>query len=125
MAPVGKGAEGDLVVWAQEHLISAGDEVAVDGDFGKKTLAAVRAFQADHGLSVDGIIGPETWLALLGYPPARIVFGTREQARRATAASTRGSTSVRYAPVPESASRPAKRDEIAGAGGAGGSDQRR
>jgi hypothetical protein len=36
-----------------------------DGIFGTMTLAAVKAFQADHGLVPDGIVGPKTWTELL------------------------------------------------------------
>ena len=36
-----------------------------DGIFGSKTLAAVRAFQSDHDLKADGIVGEKTWKALL------------------------------------------------------------
>lgn len=32
----------------------------IDGDFGSGTVAAVRAFQADNGLTVDGVAGPVT-----------------------------------------------------------------
>lgn len=38
----------------------------VDGIFGAKTLAAVKAFQTAKGLTVDGIVGAKTWAALLG-----------------------------------------------------------
>jgi hypothetical protein len=118
MAPIRKGWQGDLVVWAQEHLISAGYKIGVDGGFGANTRTAVLAFQTAHGLTPDGIIGPETWQALLRYPPVKIVWGYKSHSRRATVA-TAGSTAAHITPVPKSASRPAKRDEIAGAGGAG------
>lgn len=37
----------------------------VDGIFGTKTLAAVRQYQEAKGLAVDGIVGKNTWAALL------------------------------------------------------------
>lgn len=40
--------------------------ITADGDFGPKTLAAVKNFQASKGLVVDGIVGPKTWAALSG-----------------------------------------------------------
>ena len=36
----------------------------VDGDFGRATEAAVKSFQSDHRLTVDGICGPATWAEL-------------------------------------------------------------
>jgi peptidoglycan hydrolase-like protein with peptidoglycan-binding domain len=40
-------------------------ELVVDGDFGPKTEQAVRGFQANENLAVDGIVGRQTWTALL------------------------------------------------------------
>ena len=39
--------------------------VVVDGVFGPITDAAVRSFQQAHGLVVDGIVGNQTWPALV------------------------------------------------------------
>ncbi|MGG3846690.1 peptidoglycan-binding domain-containing protein [Aeribacillus composti] len=38
--------------------------VKVDGVFGPKTEAAVKAYQRRHGLKADGIVGPKTWNAM-------------------------------------------------------------
>lgn len=38
----------------------------VDGIFGTKTLAAVRRYQEANGLTVDGVVGKNTWKKLLG-----------------------------------------------------------
>ena len=62
-----KGSRGASVRECQTLLEQAGYSVGtygIDGDFGKDTLAAVKAFQQDHGLKVDGIVGPQTWAAL-------------------------------------------------------------
>jgi peptidoglycan hydrolase-like protein with peptidoglycan-binding domain len=51
-----RGAVGDLV-----KIIQAAVRVAVDGQFGPITEAAVRQFQRDHKLVPDGIVGPKSW----------------------------------------------------------------
>ncbi len=105
-----KGSRGDMVVWAQQHLVGAGAEVPVTGIFGKQTRAAVRAFQDEKGMPVDGQIGTETWRALLAYVPYRV----RWAARAGTSARASSSASGRAAPAsrPLSASLPAKVYEI-------------
>ncbi len=59
-----KGDRGESVKQLQSKLRDRGYTVAVDGIFGNKTLEAVKAYQADHGLTVDGVVGPKTWTAL-------------------------------------------------------------
>lgn len=61
-----KGDKGEDVVYLQERLNVAHphDQVKVDGIFGMATLAAVRAYQYDHGLNADGIVGALTWAAI-------------------------------------------------------------
>ena len=62
-----KGSRGEYVTLAQTKLIqkgySCGDKGA-DGIFGAATEKAVKRFQQDNGLAVDGVIGPKTWEAL-------------------------------------------------------------
>ena len=42
-----------------------GDILEIDNDFGSRTDYAVRAFQRANGLQADGIVGVNTWSALL------------------------------------------------------------
>ena len=42
------------------------DPGAIDGVWGRKTIAAVKQFQSEQRLTVDGIVGPKTKAALLG-----------------------------------------------------------
>ena len=79
-------SSGDLVVWAQEHLYSAGQHLAIDGDFRARTYTAVGRFQAAHGLTVTGQVDALTWQALLHYPAAPVTWSTHRGKTSATAA---------------------------------------
>jgi peptidoglycan hydrolase-like protein with peptidoglycan-binding domain len=105
-----KGSKGDMVVWAQEHLVAAGADLPITGIFGRQTGAAVRAFQEEHGLPVNGAIATDTWSALMGLTPYRMPWaGRRARARGRAGAST---SMARPASRPLSASLPAKAYEI-------------
>ncbi len=124
LADLGSGAQGDMVVWAQEHLVSAGYPIAISGAFGYHTLLDVQAFQTAHGLTADGIIGPQTWAALLRYRTARVRWTVASSQATVTSAALvagahRAAPTALTEPVPRSAELPARRDEIPGAGGAG------
>jgi peptidoglycan hydrolase-like protein with peptidoglycan-binding domain len=61
-----EGDSGAAVQTLQTRLNvwGANPALAVDGDFGPATLAAVKAFQTQQNLTVDGVVGPQTWAAL-------------------------------------------------------------
>lgn len=61
---VKKGQTGNAVRWVQWELNEFGAKLTVDGDFGPKTLAAVKLFQKSKKLVVDGIVGIKTKAAL-------------------------------------------------------------
>jgi peptidoglycan hydrolase-like protein with peptidoglycan-binding domain len=48
----------------QVALNGAGLSVKVDGVYGSATRTAVRTFQSQKGLRVDGVAGPQTWAAM-------------------------------------------------------------
>ena len=56
------GSTGESVKWLQWHLyklgyLTSGD---IDGDFGPTTLSAVKKYQTDKKLDVDGVVGSGT-----------------------------------------------------------------
>lgn len=56
----------DEVRWIQYQLNAKGYRLSIDGIWGNHTEEMVRAFQADNGLAVDGIVGPATRARLEG-----------------------------------------------------------
>jgi peptidoglycan hydrolase-like protein with peptidoglycan-binding domain len=65
-----RGASGSVVTALQQGLkkysTPATDPGPVDGDFGPHTEAAVKAYQQDRAIHVDGIVGDQTWWAPAG-----------------------------------------------------------
>jgi hypothetical protein len=53
----------------QVFLSELGYEVGVDGNFGPATEKALRKFQEDHDLIVDGVAGEKTWTTLFALLP--------------------------------------------------------
>jgi hypothetical protein len=91
-----RGQRGDVVVWAQEHLISGGQTVSANGVYTSTVEQAVRAFQAASALPVTGQVDAPTWTALLQYHPAAPDWG--RAARASTSARTpNGPISARLA----------------------------
>lgn len=43
-----------------------GRELDLDGEFGENTRYAVKRFQFTNGLEIDGVVGPDTWSAIIG-----------------------------------------------------------
>lgn len=62
-----RGDKGEYVTLLQVELLNNGYDVGksgVDGIFGAATEAAVRSFQSDHDLPVNGIVDSAVWAAL-------------------------------------------------------------
>ncbi|HEY3624466.1 MAG TPA: glycoside hydrolase family protein [Roseiarcus sp.] len=65
-AAINPQAPRGSIAWIQMKLNAANatPRLEVDGDLGPATLAAIKAFQANHALAPDGIAGPQTLAAL-------------------------------------------------------------
>lgn len=66
---------GPQVVELQELLNAHGYALKIDGDFGYRTEAAVKDFQRQRHLRIDGVVNAATWAALRDtlQPGARIL----------------------------------------------------
>ena len=62
----GEWADSGYTLGIQTVLSCAGYPVDVDGIFGPLTETAVRQFQGDNGLDVDGVVDADTWETLEG-----------------------------------------------------------
>jgi peptidoglycan hydrolase-like protein with peptidoglycan-binding domain len=101
-----RGAKGDMVVWAQEHLLAAGRQLRVNGIFDSATVRAVKAFQKASAITRTGILDVVTWWTLLAHQPAAVKWVAPSKAR---AAKARASNVL---PPPASAKLPARAREI-------------
>ncbi|WP_076262346.1 phage tail tip lysozyme [Intrasporangium flavum] len=59
------GSSGSAVRTLQYMLRASGRSVTADGIFGSGTESAVRSYQSAHGLTVDGVVGNNTWYSIL------------------------------------------------------------
>ena len=66
-AELRRGSRGEAVRDLQQRLTALGHDLATDelGRLGELTESAVRAFQDRRGLRVDGVVGRQTWSALV------------------------------------------------------------
>lgn len=65
--PTGVGGGEHDTKWIQEslnHLHFGGEQLVVDGNYGRRTRNVVRTFQTAHGLVADGLAGPVTIAAI-------------------------------------------------------------
>lgn len=66
------GSQGESVIELQAVLLLMGYYTgSLDGIYAENTAQAVRKFQQDAGLTVDGMAGTDTWARL--FPPSPIV----------------------------------------------------
>ena len=71
-----RGDAGPYVTLAQTELMQRGYDLGsygADGKFGSATEKAVRLFQRDWDLTVDGVIGPKTW-QMLDSTPVKVTY---------------------------------------------------
>ena len=74
MPTIRQGSRGNVVKLLQCYLNLYGNTLSVDGAFGSGTRDAVIRFQKDNSLTQDGIVGQNTWRALMmqgGLPTLR------------------------------------------------------
>ncbi|MBQ1245055.1 MAG: peptidoglycan-binding protein, partial [Clostridia bacterium] len=72
-----RGNQGNKVVLLQYLLNRYGYSLIPDGLLGSRTYSAVIDFQRRNGLNVDGVVGNNTWNALLNPQGKTVRFGNR------------------------------------------------
>ncbi len=107
MPTLRQGSRGSAVTDLQRRLTAAGFSAgAADGIFGSLTANAVRGFQRARGLGADGVVGPQTWGALLGTTPSVPVTATDQWVLPAAVRAAGDAQYVRYDSPPAWAGNP-------------------
>ena len=88
------GDQGTQVAEIQGELANLGYDVVADGDFGPATQEAIKEFQTAKGLNADGLVGPQTYQALMGRNMPEVSRGSNFYSRRII------QTSLQYIGVP-------------------------
>jgi len=96
MPLLAKGRKSDEVLWMQEHLKTADASTPTSGVFDAATDTALRNFQTQRGLVVNGQTDGPTWQALLALEPAAVDWTAKPPA---FAAGARAARSKREKPV--------------------------
>lgn len=65
-----RGNRGEYVRIMQTALAASGEQLQIDGAFGRGTQDALKKYQTKNGLAADGVCGRLTWAALEKYIPA-------------------------------------------------------
>jgi len=90
-----QGDQGEDIVSIQRQLSALGYDVgSIDGEFGDATATAIDNFQRDRGLEVDGVIGGDTYRAIMGREMPVSRDGSSSSVRRIV------QTALRYQGVP-------------------------
>ena len=63
---VRRGSDGGGVYLLQKLLVGKGYKLDCDSNFGGQTESAVKAYQQANGLTIDGVVGQNTWKKLKG-----------------------------------------------------------
>jgi peptidoglycan L-alanyl-D-glutamate endopeptidase CwlK len=64
MQSISKNATGNLVKYLKANLKKLGFSVTANSDFDAATETAIKSFQTQKGLTVDGIVGINTWVQI-------------------------------------------------------------
>lgn len=74
-----RGAAGESVKKFQNGMKTLKYAVLVDGIFGEASEKVAKTFQKEHGLTVDGVVGPKTWAVFVSLFPETVEEDTKTE----------------------------------------------